>query len=358
LANFDGLVGGETLDAYAALFDTRTGEFFQLTDGELEGSAVEDISENGHVVVDGFEVDNELSGILFLDTDAGTREVIHTGPGIHESPRVNAHGEVALYNNHSGVWVWPQMANLPIAEEFDPLLIELGVIHPEIGMVQVYDFTDEGWVGGRIIRPGETDFEYNAFLWNFHTDEFFELTAPAFDDVYDTVTAVGPDGRGVVINQGPSGPNVAYRWDGTELEPLDPQGPFFAGDWPPVDVNASGQAVGGYSQMINDRGQIVSISLYAAIRNKAGDAWNTSTGAFQAINAITWPSADIALTEQGSTGDYYGSFPPTITANNTYFVEIFEQLGASPVRKDDWLITSTPMYWTGSELLVHPAKCV
>jgi len=81
------------------------------------------------------------------------------------------------------------------------------------------------------------------------------------------------------------------------------------------------------------------LTVYAALRDEDGKVYNTSTGSFEEVDQITWSNADIALSEQGSTGDYYGNMPASLSTA-AYTIEVFEQVGASPVRKEDWLITS------------------
>jgi hypothetical protein len=103
------------------------------------------------------------------------------------------------------------------------------------------------------------------------------------------------------------------------------------------------------------------LSVYAGVRNTAGQFWSVYDSQWFPINDhnLYWTNAQITLYEQGTSGDYYGNMP-AVAANDTYFIEIYEKFKptAAANRKDDWLITTTPMYWTGSALLVNPAKCV
>ncbi len=110
------------------------------------------------------------------------------------------------------------------------------------------------------------------------------------------------------------------------------------------------------------------LTVYAAVRRKNGDFWSLVDG-WKPITEHTtyWTNARILLTEQidtmpdpdVSSGDYYGNMP-SLPAD-TYTIEIWEQppgtTGAAD-RTFDRMITSTPMYWTGTELLVYPSKCV
>jgi hypothetical protein len=150
------------------------------------------------------------------------------------------------------------MVNLPIGEGFDPLLIEHGLIDAELGLVTIYGFSDEGWVTGSITTASET----YAFMWNFHSDELFRFRDPQFAGDMTRATAIGPDGWAIVeVNPGGTVVEATFRWDGTSLEPLDPRGGVFSGSFPMVDINASGQAVGGQLVRINDAGQVVQLRL-------------------------------------------------------------------------------------------------
>jgi hypothetical protein len=67
-------------------------------------------------------------------------------------------------------------------------------------------------------------------------------------------------------------------------------------------------------------------AAYAVVRSATGTVWNGT--AFEAFNAANWATYDIALTEQGSTGYYVGTFP-TVAAG-VYAVEVRRQTGGSP----------------------------
>jgi hypothetical protein len=94
------------------------------------------------------------------------------------------------------------------------------------------------------------------------------------------------------------------------------------------------------------------LTVYAAARLTSGEVYDVADGIPKPIGDINWPDAAMPLTEQVSggnaTGDYYGDMlaPSTFT----YLLEIFEQQGSTPVRKDDWLVASHPVYWDGVRL--------
>ncbi len=93
-------------------------------------------------------------------------------------------------------------------------------------------------------------------------------------------------------------------------------------------------------------------TIYALALNSAGQAWNISSGAFEAPTAADWPNYAISMTEQTAgnlTGIYAGSFPTGITTAGVYNILFREQAGGSPSAGD----TNNGMlggqfFWTGS----------
>ena len=88
-------------------------------------------------------------------------------------------------------------------------------------------------------------------------------------------------------------------------------------------------------------------TLYAVIRNKAGDVWYISGEVFEA-----WGTAgrdadgyDISLTDK-SGSKYVGDFDNNIPAGR-YCVQIFLQAGANPDDSDS-LIGSSELFWSGT----------
>jgi hypothetical protein len=205
--NFAGLVGGwyqlPDGEPQAAMVDTATGVLTILD--ETPGSYVRDISESGHIVV-GDVLEDGRSVILHVDTATDEREFIDSGAGLHQSPRVNEQGQVAFYNNTNGVWVWPELHNLPVFDEGDPSQYESGLA--DFGLPTIRILSDDGRVGGMIHEDNDQQY---PFMWNSATDEFFELEDPQFDGA--AVVAFTDEGRGVVV-LGEAG----WLWDGTELE--------------------------------------------------------------------------------------------------------------------------------------------
>jgi hypothetical protein len=94
-------------------------------------------------------------------------------------------------------------------------------------------------------------------------------------------------------------------------------------------------------------------NIYFAVRDRAGAAWNFSSASFVAIGTIPWADADGAMTEQGSSGDYYGSMPTAIP-DGVYTIEVFERVGGTPVRTTDFLLGSAQAIWKNDRLVYGP----
>jgi hypothetical protein len=88
-------------------------------------------------------------------------------------------------------------------------------------------------------------------------------------------------------------------------------------------------------------------SVYAAIRNAAGQVWYPPGAAFEnwGNNGHNANNYDISLTDK-SGSRYVGNFPANIPAGR-YTVQMFLQAGANPADSDD-LVGGTRIIWTGS----------
>lgn len=84
-------------------------------------------------------------------------------------------------------------------------------------------------------------------------------------------------------------------------------------------------------------------TLYAVIRNSVGQVWNGAT--FEVFNAANWATYDVAMTEQGASGYYVGTFP--VIAAGGYNVEIRDQAGGTPAQGDP-LAGGGDVYWNGT----------
>lgn len=91
-------------------------------------------------------------------------------------------------------------------------------------------------------------------------------------------------------------------------------------------------------------------TLYAVIRNKAGEVWYTSGQVFE-----TWGTAgrtandyDISLTDKGGSR-YVGDFDSNIPAGR-YSVQVFLQTGAYPADTDNF-VGGNQIIWSGTGMV-------
>src|SRR5579859_4899644 len=87
-------------------------------------------------------------------------------------------------------------------------------------------------------------------------------------------------------------------------------------------------------------------TLYAVLLNLAGQALNSNTPAWEALNATNWTSTKYchALTEGSTTGIYLANLPtiPTLTpAGQPIKALMYLQAGGSPATTDQWIGTQT-----------------
>jgi hypothetical protein len=88
-------------------------------------------------------------------------------------------------------------------------------------------------------------------------------------------------------------------------------------------------------------------TLYAVVRNRAGQVWHPPQQAFEAwgTNGHTAADYDIALTDKAGSR-YVGDFDAGIPAGS-YSIQVFRQAGAGPVDTDT-LVGSREIRWTGT----------
>lgn len=92
-------------------------------------------------------------------------------------------------------------------------------------------------------------------------------------------------------------------------------------------------------------------TLYMVVSDMQQRPWNTSgTPAFESYNPSNWTSYDVALTEQGSSGRFVGTFPPGITTPGNYGIDIRVQASGSPAVSDE-SIDAGSVAWTGSTIV-------
>lgn len=93
-------------------------------------------------------------------------------------------------------------------------------------------------------------------------------------------------------------------------------------------------------------------TVYAQIRNRVGQIWNTSggTGAFETYSTAQISVYAISLTEQGTASAYYtGNMPAAIPAG-LYNIVAKEQKGGS-VAETDPVVAAGTEQWNGTVLL-------
>jgi len=74
-------------------------------------------------------------------------------------------------------------------------------------------------------------------------------------------------------------------------------------------------------------------TVYSFIRKASdGTIWNGS--AFAAYSAASWTSYAVTMSEQTSSGWYYGTFPAGITDDDFYHISTYYQSGGSPAAGD------------------------
>jgi len=92
---------------------------------------------------------------------------------------------------------------------------------------------------------------------------------------------------------------------------------------------------------------ITGLTLYGVIRSFANTVWNGSS--LESYTSGNWANYDVAMSEQGSSQVYVGTFPGSITSGG-YHVTIHRQAGGS-VAETDPVIGSGGVDWTGSAVL-------
>lgn len=102
---------------------------------------------------------------------------------------------------------------------------------------------------------------------------------------------------------------------------------------------------------ISHRHSATGETLYATIRSTARQMWNTAgTPNFETLTVVNWTDYDIALSETPASSYFYVGTFPAISGNMVagwYWVDVFEQAGASPAISDT-LLASYFGYWDGT----------
>ncbi len=91
-------------------------------------------------------------------------------------------------------------------------------------------------------------------------------------------------------------------------------------------------------------------TLYAIIRNSAGEVWYPTSEVFETWGTSSRAHADYDIPLVDKSGDFYtADFPTAIPANTSvgYRTTIFRRLGSAPASTDQ-VIGGARIYWTGS----------
>ena len=89
-------------------------------------------------------------------------------------------------------------------------------------------------------------------------------------------------------------------------------------------------------------------TLYAMIRDEAGQVWNGSAWEVYGASEHTAEDYNYALTDKGG-GEYIGNFPTSITTAGSYTAFIFEQAGSSPAGPPtDLSVGTQTIRWSGA----------
>ena len=75
-------------------------------------------------------------------------------------------------------------------------------------------------------------------------------------------------------------------------------------------------------------------TLYAVVHHPDGTVWNVSLAVFEAYNAAHWADYAVALTEQGASGYYRGTFPAGAAGDFLTTEVVYQQAGGSPALGD------------------------
>lgn len=86
-------------------------------------------------------------------------------------------------------------------------------------------------------------------------------------------------------------------------------------------------------------------TVYAVVRDSAGQVWNTAASEFEVFNAGNWDDYDIPVLEQGDTGYYVGDFPSA--EEGLYLLEVRKRAGVSPATSDN-IVGAGSLSWDGS----------
>jgi hypothetical protein len=91
-------------------------------------------------------------------------------------------------------------------------------------------------------------------------------------------------------------------------------------------------------------------TLYAQVRDRNGQIWNTATPGFEAYSTANISHYNIAATEQGTASGYYVATMPAAVAG-IYAVLFKVRAGGSPAETDNTVAGPAQIQWDGTHLL-------
>lgn len=93
-----------------------------------------------------------------------------------------------------------------------------------------------------------------------------------------------------------------------------------------------------------------SAAVYVVITSATGQRWYTVTPTFEPESDGHWTSYAITLTEQGTTGTYFGTFPAGITTPGRYVLTAYLRAGGSAAITDTKLGIEN-LDWSGNAVV-------
>jgi hypothetical protein len=90
------------------------------------------------------------------------------------------------------------------------------------------------------------------------------------------------------------------------------------------------------------------VTLYAQLRNRTGQIYNTAGAVFEAYLTANIADYDIAMVEQGTASRYYvGTMP--VVASSYYLLTVLKRAGGAPAEADVF-VGEGDAFWNGTVL--------
>lgn len=117
--------------------------------------------------------------------------------------------------------------------------------------------------------------------------------------------------------------------------------------------------------VINYIDKLGSVNLYALIYNISGHAFNTTSNLFSAYTDATIDNFDVALTQEANRASLYSTtitntsgFAASLTERQNYTLEIWNRVGGSPSKTNDFLKGVSYFFWDGTkenDIIIPPS---